>query len=238
MNFEITQKSQKFFLLIDDVKQLTKMRLALSVVFSSLAGYLLASDNIQIQNLFLLLAGGYLIVGASNVYNQILEKDLDFLMDRTKNRPLPGKRMSVKRAIYIAVIMTISGLILLYGINLRTCIFGALAVFVYACLYTPLKTKTPLSVFVGAIPGAIPFMLGWVAFSNNFGIEPGVLFMIQFFWQFPHFWAIGWMLDDDYKKAGFKMLPTGKKDKTTAFLIVMYTVWMIIISLIPLGRGL
>ena len=236
MNFEITQKSQKFFLLIDDVKQLTKMRLALSVVFSSLAGYLLASDNIQIQNLFLLLAGGYLIVGASNVYNQILEKDLDFLMDRTKNRPLPGKRMSVNRAIYIAVIMTISGLILLYGINLRTCIFGALAVFVYACLYTPLKTKTPLSVFVGAIPGAIPFMLGWVAFSNKFGIEPGVLFMIQFFWQFPHFWAIGWMLDDDYKKAGFRMLPTGKKDKATAFLIVMYTVWMIIISLIPLGR--
>ena len=162
MNFEITQKSQKFFLLIDDVKQLTKMRLALSVVFSSLAGYLLASDNIQIQNLFLLLAGGYLIVGASNVYNQILEKDLDFLMDRTKNRPLPGKRMSVKRAIYIAVIMTISGLILLYGINLRTCIFGALAVFVYACLYTPLKTKTPLSVFVGAIPGAIPFMLSLI----------------------------------------------------------------------------
>ena len=181
------------------------------------------------KNLFLLLAGGYLIVGASNVYNQILEKDLDFLMDRTKNRPLPGKRMSVKRAIYIAVIMTIRGLILLYGINLRTCIFGALAVFVYACLYTPLKTKTPLSVFVGAIPGAIPFMLGWVAFSNNFGIEPGVLFMIQFFWQFPHFWAIGWMLDDDYKKAGFKMLPTGKKDKATAFLIVMYTVWMIIL---------
>jgi protoheme IX farnesyltransferase len=235
MNFEVTQKSQKFFLLIDNLKQLTKMRLALSVVFSSLAGYLLASDNIQIQNLFLLLVGGYLIVGASNVYNQILEKDLDFLMDRTKNRPLPGKRISVSNAIFIAVIMTFLGLFLLYEINYRTFIFGALAVLLYVCFYTPLKTKTPLSVFVGAIPGAIPFMLGWVAFSNKFGIEPGVLFMIQFFWQFPHFWAIGWMLDDDYKKAGFKMLPTGRKDKSTAFLIVMYTVWMIIISLLPLG---
>ena len=235
MNFEVTQKSQKFFLLIDNLKQLTKMRLALSVVFSSLAGYLLASDNIQIQNLFLLLAGGYLIVGASNAYNQILEKDLDFLMDRTKNRPLPGKRISVNNAIFIAVIMTFLGLFLLYEINYRTFIFGALAVLLYVCFYTPLKTKTPLSVFVGAIPGAIPFMLGWVAFSNKFGIEPGVLFMIQFFWQFPHFWAIGWMLDDDYKKAGFKMLPTGRKDKSTAFLIVMYTVWMIIISLLPLG---
>ena len=235
MNFEVTQKSQKFFLLIDNLKQLTKMRLALSVVFSSLAGYLLASDNIQIQNLFLLLAGGYFIVGASNVYNQILEKDLDFLMDRTKNRPLPGKRISVSNAIFIAVIMTFLGLFLLYEINYRTFIFGALAVLLYVCFYTPLKTKTPLSVFIGAIPGAIPFMLGWVAFSNKFGIEPGVLFMIQFFWQFPHFWAIGWMLDDDYKKAGFKMLPTGRKDKSTAFLIVMYTVWMIIISLLPLG---
>ncbi len=235
MNFEVTQKSQKFFLLIDNLKQLTKMRLALSVVFSSLAGYLLASDNIQIQNLFLLLAGGYLIVGASNAYNQILEKDLDFLMDRTKNRPLPGKRISVSNAIFIAVIMTFLGLFLLYEINYRTFIFGAIAVLLYVCFYTPLKTKTPLSVFIGAIPGAIPFMLGWVAFSNKFGIEPGVLFMIQFFWQFPHFWAIGWMLDDDYKKAGFKMLPTGRKDKSTAFLIVMYTVWMIIISLLPLG---
>ena len=156
-------------------------------------------------------------------------------MDRTKNRPVPGKRISVNNAIFIAVIMTFLGLFLLYEINYRTFIFGALAVLLYVCFYTPLKTKTPLSVFVGAIPGAIPFMLGWVAFSNKFGIEPGVLFMIQFFWQFPHFWAIGWMLDDDYKKAGFKMLPTGRKDKSTAFLIVMYTVWMIIISLLPLG---
>jgi protoheme IX farnesyltransferase len=111
--------------------------------------------------------------------------------------------------------------------------FGAISIFLYTSVYTPLKTKTPLAVFVGAFPGAIPFMLGWVAATNDFGIEPGTLFMIQFFWQFPHFWAIGWMLDEDYKKAGFKMLPTGKKDKTTTIQIIMYTIWMIVISIIP-----
>jgi protoheme IX farnesyltransferase len=111
--------------------------------------------------------------------------------------------------------------------------FGAISIFLYTSAYTPLKTMTPLSVFVGAIPGAIPFMLGWVAATNEFGIEPGTLFMIQFFWQFPHFWALGWMLDEDYKKGGFKMLPTGKKDKGTALQIIMYTIWMIIISIIP-----
>lgn len=111
--------------------------------------------------------------------------------------------------------------------------FGAISIFMYTSLYTPLKTKTPLAVFVGALPGAIPFMLGWVAATNDFGIEPGTLFMIQFFWQFPHFWALAWMLDEDYKKAGFKMLPTGNKDRGTAVQIIMYTVWMIIISVIP-----
>lgn len=111
--------------------------------------------------------------------------------------------------------------------------FGAISIFMYTSVYTPLKTKTPLAVFVGALPGAIPFMLGWVAATNDFGIEPGTLFMIQFFWQFPHFWALAWMLDEDYKKAGFKMLPTGNKDKGTVVQIIMYTVWMIIISVIP-----
>jgi len=111
--------------------------------------------------------------------------------------------------------------------------FGAISIFLYTSAYTPLKTKTPLSVFVGAIPGAIPFMLGWVAATDDFGIEPGTLFMIQFFWQFPHFWALGWMLDDDYKKGGFKMLPTGKKDTGTVLQIILYTIWMIVISIMP-----
>jgi protoheme IX farnesyltransferase len=111
--------------------------------------------------------------------------------------------------------------------------FGAISIFLYVSVYTPLKTRTPLSVFVGAFPGAIPFMLGWVAATNEFSIEPGTLFMIQFFWQFPHFWAIGWWLFDDYKKGGFFMLPTGKRDKGTAIQVILYTVWTILVSLIP-----
>ena len=111
--------------------------------------------------------------------------------------------------------------------------FGAISIFLYTCVYTPLKTKTPISVFVGAIPGAIPFMLGWVAATNDFGIEPGTLFALQFFWQFPHFWAIGWFLFEDYKKGGFFMLPTGKQDKGTAVQIIMYTIWTILVSIIP-----
>lgn len=218
---------------ISDFISLTKLRLALSVVFSSLAGYLLAADKINFTDVLLLAIGGYCMVGASNAFNQILERDLDALMTRTKNRPLPTGRMKTSTALVIAVSMTLLGIIILSLINYRTALFGALSIILYAAVYTPLKTKTPLAVFVGAFPGAIPFMLGWVAYTNQFGIEPGVLFMLQFFWQFPHFWAIGWMLDDDYKKAGFKMLPTGNRDQGTAFQIIVYTLWMILISLIP-----
>lgn len=173
------------------------------------------------------------MVGASNAYNQIIEKDLDALMDRTKNRPVAAGRMSVTTAFIIATIFTLLGIAILYSINKQTAMFGAISIFLYTCVYTPLKTRTPLSVFVGAIPGAIPFMLGWVAATNNFGIEPGTLFAMQFLWQFPHFWAIGWFLYDDYKKGGFFMLPTGKQDKATAVQIVMYTIWMILVSIIP-----
>ncbi len=216
-----------------DFKEITKVRLALSVVFSAIAGYLLAADTVVISELFILAIGGYCMVGASNAFNQIIERDLDVLMKRTKNRPIPSGRMSVNTAFTIAVILTALGLSMLYYLNPKTAMFGAISIFCYVSLYTPLKTKTPLAVFVGAIPGAIPFMLGWVAATGEFGIEPGTLFMIQFFWQFPHFWAIGWFLFDDYKKGGFFMLPTGKKDKTTAVQIIIYTIWTIACSLIP-----
>ena len=228
-----TASPSSLSLFLDDFKQLTKVRLALSVVFSSIAGYLLAADVPVLTDMILLAFGGYFMVGASNAFNQVIEKDLDALMNRTKNRPLPSGRMSVQSALVIAGILTILGLLVLCIINTKTAFFGGLSIFLYVCVYTPLKTRTPLAVFVGAFPGAIPFMLGWVAYSDQFGIEPGVLFMIQFFWQFPHFWAIGWMLDDDYKKAGFKMLPSGKADKATAFQIVFYTLWMLVISLLP-----
>jgi len=212
---------------------LTKSRLAISVVFSALAGYILAADDFDFLNVFLLLVGGYCIVGASNSFNQIIEKDKDSMMDRTKNRPLPQNQISTSRVFWISVFLTLLGLLCLYLINYKTVFFAALSVFLYTCVYTPLKPITPLSVFVGAIPGAIPFMLGWVAATNQFGIEPGTLFMIQFFWQFPHFWSLGWMLDDDYKKAGFIMLPTGNRDKKTALQIILYTLWLIIISVFP-----
>jgi len=219
--------------ILTDFKEITKVRLAVSVVFSSVAGYFLGADSIDFVTVFLLAIGGYFMVGASNAYNQIIERDLDALMDRTKNRPIPDGRMSVSTAFLIASVFTIAGLIVLYIINPKTAMFGAISIFLYVSLYTPLKTKTPLSVFVGAIPGAIPFMLGWVAATGDFSIEPGTLFMIQFFWQFPHFWAIGWWLYDDYKKGGFFMLPTGNRDRGTAIQIILYTVWTILVSLIP-----
>lgn len=209
------------------------MRLALSVVFSSVAGYLLGVEVVDFKVLTLLAFGGYFMVGASNAFNQIIERDLDVLMSRTKNRPVPAGRMSVNTAFAIATIFTILGIIILYIINEQTALFGAISIFLYTCVYTPLKTKTPLAVFVGAIPGAIPFMLGWLAATDDFGIEPGTLFALQFFWQFPHFWAIGWFLFEDYKKGGFFMLPTGKQDKGTALQTIMYTVWTILVSIVP-----
>ncbi|MDC1506079.1 protoheme IX farnesyltransferase, partial [Winogradskyella sp.] len=184
---------------ITDFKEITKMGLSISVVFSAIAGYLLGAETINFTTLTLLAFGGYFMVGASNAYNQIIERDLDALMDRTKNRPIPAGRMSVNMAFFIATSFTVAGLVTLYIINPKTAMYGAISIFLYTSVYTPLKTKTSLAVFVGALPGAIPFMLGWVAARNNFGIEPGTLFAIQFFWQFPHFWAIGWFLHEDYK---------------------------------------
>ncbi|TDT46884.1 protoheme IX farnesyltransferase [Maribacter spongiicola] len=226
-------KSNALALLFADFKEITKARLAISVVFSSIAGYFLGAYEIQWFQVLLLAFGGYCMVGASNAYNQVIEKDLDALMKRTKNRPIPTGRMSVNTAMILAIVLTLIGIFSLYLLNPKTAMFGAISIFLYTSVYTPLKTITPLAVFVGAIPGAIPFMLGWVAATDDFGIEPGTLFMIQFFWQFPHFWALGWMLDDDYTAGGFKMLPTGKKDGATVLQIIMYTIWMMAVSVIP-----
>lgn len=226
-------KSTSISSVLTDFKEITKARLAISVVFSAIAGYLLGAYEPKVLSLLLLAFGGYCMVGASNAFNQVIERDLDALMKRTRNRPVASGRMSVSTAMTIGIIMTVLGIVSLYFLSPKTAMFGAISIFLYTCVYTPLKTKTPLAVFIGAFPGAIPFMLGWVAATNKFGIEPGTLFMIQFFWQFPHFWALGWVLDDDYRQAGFKLLPTGKKDKGTALQIIMYTFWMIVISVIP-----
>ncbi len=229
----ITENTSSIKSTITDVKQLVKVGLSLSVVFSSVAGYLLAVETVDYANLTLLAFGGFFMVGASNAFNQIIEIDTDALMQRTKTRPLPTGRMSLNTALTIAILLAILGLGILYYINAKSALFGAISIFLYTSAYTPLKSVTPLTVFVGAIPGAIPFMLGWVAATNQFGIEAGILFMIQFFWQFPHFWSIGWLQDEEYKKAGFNMLPMNTKDTGAVKQIIFYTVIMIIVSIAP-----
>ncbi|MDB4171606.1 heme o synthase [Polaribacter sp.] len=229
----ITENTSSIKSAITDVKQLVKVGLSLSVVFSSVAGYLLAVETVNYAMLTLLAVGGFLMVGASNAFNQIIEVDTDALMQRTKNRPLPTGRMSVNFALTIAILFAVLGLGILYYINAKSALFGAISIFLYTSAYTPLKSVTPLTVFVGAIPGAIPFMLGWVAATNQFGIEAGILFMIQFFWQFPHFWSIGWLQDEEYKKAGFNMLPMNTKDTGAVKQIIFYTVIMIVVSIAP-----
>lgn len=233
MSLSVTYSPATFRSAVQVFLDITKFRLSISVLFSSVAGYLLGAGSVDFFVLFLLCVGGYAMVGASNVFNQIIERDLDALMNRTKNRPLPAGKITVRTAFIIGCILTLIGIGVLYSINPMTALFGAISIFMYVSLYTPLKTRTPLSVFVGAFPGAIPFMLGWVAATGKFGIEAGTLFMIQFFWQFPHFWAIGWFLFEDYKKGGFFMLPNGKRDKGTAIQVILYCIWTVIASLIP-----
>jgi len=218
---------------IKDYSQLAKLRLSSTVVFSALVGYLLAVDEVDFKILLMLMVGGFMVVASSNGFNQVYERDTDKLMDRTKERPMPAGRMAASEGLLFSSILGLIGMVILYYINSKSAIFGAAALVLYAAVYTPLKTVSPIAVFVGAFPGAIPFMLGWVAATNEFGTEPGTLFAIQFLWQFPHFWAIAWLLDEDYKKAGIRMLPSGMKDKKSAFQAMLYTIWLIPVSIMP-----
>jgi protoheme IX farnesyltransferase len=213
--------------------EITKLRLSASVVFSSVISYLIGMSEFNFEIFSYLVLGGLMLVSASNVFNQVIERDLDALMQRTKGRPLPMGQISVNNAFVLGFTFVIAGLTFLYIISPLCAMLGAISIFIYACVYTPLKLITPLSVFVGAIPGAIPFMLGWVAATNELGVEALALFLMQFFWQFPHFWAIAWWQNDEYEKAGFKMLPTGRKDKSTTFQIIFYSFWAIIMSIVP-----
>lgn len=215
------------------IKDLTKFRLTLSVVFSSFISYFLGASEVNLIQLFYLIAGGILIVSSSNIFNQIIERDLDKLMKRTQNRPLPKKEITPKLALFLAILSALIGLIFMYLINLKVAILAAVSIFLYTAIYTPMKLISPLSVFVGAIPGAFPFMIGWVAATNDIGIEALTLFLMQFFWQFPHFWSIGWFQNSDYEKAGFKMLPTGRKDKSTSAQILFYSIWAVLVSIVP-----
>jgi len=219
--------------LIKEVIRLGKLRLSTSVVFSSVAGYLLGYQVFNWVHFFLLIIGGITVVAASNALNQMYEKDRDALMNRTKNRPLPLGTMSMRQAWITSIILLAIGLSALFVINPMTSYFGALSVVLYAIVYTPLKARTPMAVFVGAFPGAIPYMLGWVAARNDFDIETGTLFAQQFFWQFPHFWAIAWFSYDDYARAGYYLLPSRRKDRSSQLFIIVYTLWMIAVGILP-----
>jgi len=211
----------------------TKFRLSFLVILSALSGYLFTGGKDGLI-IFYLMLGGTLVTAASNGANQIWERDLDKFMNRTNRRPLPTGQMSVREAYIICVFSLISGTILLALINWKSAALGLLAFITYVLIYTPLKQKTPWAVFVGAFPGAIPPLLGAIAHTNAFGFEPGVLFFVQFTWQFPHFWAIAWVLYDDYLKAGFSLLPskTGRS-KHSAFQITLYALALIPFSLVP-----
>lgn len=220
--------------------QLLKFRLSITVAFSSAIGYLLGVQELDWSRALLVMLGALAVTGSANTINQIHERDLDKLMKRTAKRPLPMGILSIPEAWVFAIVLGVAGLSLLaYYFNPFTAALSLLSLILYGFIYTPLKTISPICVFVGAIPGGMPPLIGWVAATGVLGVEAWVLFGIQFMWQFPHFWAIAWVLDEDYKRAGFKMLPTpGGKDLRTAFQIMTYTLLLIPLSLLPLQFGM
>ncbi len=224
---------------ITDYALLMKLRLSMLVVFSASISFVIGSEgNIDWARLGWLILGGFLVTGSSNGFNQVMERELDKLMDRTRLRPLPDGRMSVAEASVISAISGAAGIFILWNFtNPLSGILGAAALILYTLAYTPLKRLTPFAVFVGAFPGAIPALLGWVAAtdgSGHIGFPALILFVIQFIWQFPHFWAIAWVMDDDYRKAGFHMLPSpGGRDRSSAFQTVVYTLFLIPIGITP-----
>jgi heme o synthase len=220
--------------------ELLKFRLSLLVAFSCAFGFVLASPNTNWNVLVMLFIGGFLLSGSSIVINQIIERDLDKLMTRTMNRPIPTCRVSVTEAMIVsAVCFLLSVSILFYFTNTLTTVLSIVSMVLYSFVYTPLKRVGSIAVFVGAIPGALPPLLGWVAATGSISHEAWIIFGIQFIWQFPHFWAIAWVADEDYKKAGFKLLPFGgQKDFNTAIQIMIYTLFLLPLGLLPAKFGI
>lgn len=231
---------QKILMSIKLFFELIKFRLSLLVTFSSVFGFLLSSNYINYFSLFILIISGFFITGSSIINNQIIEKDSDKLMNRTKNRPLPTNKISSRNALFISLVLCITGLILMVlFLNKLTALLSFFSLIIYTFLYTPLKKVGPIAVFVGAIPGALPPLIGWAASTNDISLEALIIFSIQFIWQFPHFWAIAWVSDDDYKRAGFKLLPNnGKKNFSTAVNIMTYTMFLIPLGLLPTIFGI
>ncbi len=223
---------------ISDFNKLIKLRLTLTVVFSASICFLMGSKfqgEINWMNWLILTLGGFLVTGAANGFNEIIEKDLDKLMKRTMDRPIPSGHMTTGQALVLSLFMGISGTILLVKLNFPTSLLAVFSIFLYAFVYTPMKRKSPIAVFIGAFPGAFPPLIGYFAAFSEPKITwiPLILFLIQFVWQFPHFWAIAWVLDDDYKRAGFRLLPTTKKDKISALITLVTTIILVPVSFMP-----
>ncbi|MDX2189150.1 MAG: heme o synthase [Bacteroidota bacterium] len=216
--------------------ELLKVKLTSLVLFSGAFGYFLGcKETFNLSKFLYFLIGGFLLTGAANIINQIIEKDLDKLMYRTASRPLPSGRVTQYEAMGFSILLFLIGFgILISKANVSTAFFTVVSLLLYAFVYTPMKQITPFCVLVGAFPGAMPPLIGWIAGAGKLEIQAIVLFSIQFIWQFPHFWAIAWILDEDYKRAGFKMLPSsGGKNKETVFQIIAYTFFLIPFGLLP-----
>ena len=227
---------------IKDYQQLTKLNLSLLVVFSSVVGYMIVPDlHVTLTNVLLLLLGGLCVTAAANASNELLEIKSDKIMKRTMNRPLPDMRMSLLEAIIFISLSLIAGLaILYYYFNPLSALLSLISYVLYVAVYTPLKKISSISVLVGAIPGSLPCLIGWAAATNHIGsLAAWTLFIIQFFWQFPHFWSIAWIAHEDYTKAGMKMLPRIEKvGYFTAFQCVLYSAVLVPMSMLPLMAGL
>jgi heme o synthase len=224
---------------VQDYQQLIKTRLTALVVFSAAITYATAAKGaINWFDLAMLSIAGFLVVAASNGLNQIIEKNYDILMVRTANRPVATNRMSVTEAAIASSLMGIIGVALMgIFLNQLTSLLALASLISYAFIYTPLKRISPVSVFVGAFPGALPVLIGWTAFSGHITSEALILFGVQFIWQFPHFWSIAWILDEDYKRAGFKMLPSYGKHKNTALQNLAFALLLIPVGFMPTQEG-
>lgn len=219
---------------------LMKFKLSLTVVFSSVMAYLFCVDKINLLSTFCLAISGFCITASANIFNQIIERELDKLMTRTQNRPLPQNHLTLMEAYLLAGILGVMGIGLLsVYFNMLSGILGALALLSYAFIYTPMKQLSPISVFIGAIPGAMPLIIGSVAATNAITPKGLIFFAIQFLWQLPHFWSIAWLLDSDYKKAGFRLLPTpdGEKSRSAAVQCIPYLLILVVISSLPYMLG-
>lgn len=223
-----------------DYVKLLKMRLTFLVAISGAFGYMMAAGaDFSWLNLLLVGLGGFLVTGSANTFNQVIEADLDKLMKRTAARPLAEKRITNLEAVIYALILGIAGILILWvGFNVVAALLGIISLLSYAFVYTPMKRVHPVAVLIGAIPGGLPPMIGWVAFSGDLEMGAWILFLFQFLWQFPHFWAIAWLLNDDYKRAGFKMLPTSGKSRITANLMLIYALLLVPVAVLPWSVGL